>query len=119
MKDSTDFGPLLVEHKTGAMLWYVASWAAAVLTGGGGAVALGSSVPNISTAGSLFALTGVLLLLPLLLAGRVLSFHERGLTERLSAKNMYALVYEDVACESADVYPRFLVFISMGQVRQR
>ncbi len=96
MRASTNFGPLIVERKTGATLWYVMSWAAAALTGGAGALALNASVPNIPLVETLFALTGVLILLPLLLPGRVLSFHERGLTERLPTKDLYALAYEDV-----------------------
>lgn len=95
MNPSTDFGQLLLERKNAAMVWGLL-WLPAVLLGAWGALQLNAAIPDVNLAATLFVLALVVFVAPFLLPGRVLRFHERGVTEKVPFQGVFPLRYEDV-----------------------
>ena len=71
-------------------------WFAAALPGAAGALILNSSAPNVSLAATLFAITGVLLVLPLSLPSQALRFYQRGVVEHRPLIGVRSLPYEEI-----------------------
>lgn len=96
MPPSTNLGELISERKAAGAIWFALLWPAAAIFGAAGALALNASVPYVTLAGILFAISAVLIFVPLLLPGEVLRFHERGLTQRLPLKGVHVIPYGDI-----------------------
>jgi hypothetical protein len=78
------------------MIWALFFWPPAAVAGAIGAYALNAAVPNVTLAGTLFLAGPVLMALPFLMPGRVLRFHERGLTDKRPLKGTQTIHYEEI-----------------------
>jgi len=87
MAASADLGRMVHQVKRMPMRLGIVCMLAAIILGGAGTYFLVATPPNVTAAGTLFALAALALLSLLVLPGQVLRFHERGVvqTEPLAA----------------------------------
>jgi hypothetical protein len=91
--ETQEFGPVLLERKEPAAVWFAIGWPAAALVGGAGALALHR---DVTLAAILWAAAGLCLLVPLFLPGRRVRFHETGLVDTAPLRVPFRLAYDRV-----------------------
>jgi len=93
---SGDFGPLVYEYKSSAMIWALFFWPLAVIAGVLGVMALNAAVPKVEWAATLFLLGLALIAVPFLMPGNALLFFQRGLIQRRPLKASQPIRYEEI-----------------------